>query len=75
MFERLCANLSYFKEGPQEDIPDSSSGRILDEDDDPNDEDYTVGIDRTQLKDGALKTQPRDIKEDLKERDSEVVNF
>ena len=39
MFEKLCANLSYFKDGPQEDLPDAS-GRIMDEDDDPNDEDY-----------------------------------
>lgn len=58
MFEKLCQNLSYFREGPQDDMPDcSGSGRILDEDDDPNDEDYTVGIDKTQVKNGALKTQ------------------
>lgn len=58
MFEKLCQNLSYFKDCVQEDMPDcSGSGRILDEDDDPNDEDYTVGIDKTQVKNGALKTQ------------------
>ena len=68
--------MSYFKEGPQEDLPDQSrSGRILDEDDDPNDEDYTVGIDKSQLVDGALATQAPNFAEDLTERDSEVLNL